>query len=155
MALPVTIKREDTVVLGLFRRWIIKQIDSWFDFALELELGIAMEDIILVTGCHHTRSWTNIAFDEAQAGAQSSLQVDVADASGTNITWGVSDARIQGAVHNQGPGGRVRVMQIARSTNFDALLRTYPRINAYLSGDIVSSATYSGQFGPKLRRNPS
>ena len=116
-------RREDTVVLGLFRRWIVKHIDSWFDFALELELGLAMEDIILVTGCHRTRSWANIAFNEVQAGAQLSLEVDVADALGTNITWGVSKVHIQGAVYNQGPGGRVRGMQIARSTNseeFDA-----------------------------------
>jgi hypothetical protein len=120
----VAARREDTVVLGLFRRWIVKHIDSWFNFALELELGIVMEDIILVTGCHRTRSWTNIAFNEVQAGAQLSLEVDVADALGTSITWGASNVRSQGVVHNQGPSGRVRGIQIARSTNsenFDAL----------------------------------
>lgn len=121
MTLPVAAWREDTVVLGLFRRWIIEHIDSWFDFALELELGIAMEDIILVTGCHRTRSWTNIAFNEVQAGAQVSLEVDVADALGTNVTWGASNAHIEGAVYNQGPGGNVRGMQIAGSTNFEVL----------------------------------
>ncbi|KAH9032012.1 hypothetical protein EDB85DRAFT_1957234 [Lactarius pseudohatsudake] len=64
-----------------------------------------MEDIILVTGCHRTRSWTNIAFNEVQSGAQLSLKVDVADALGANVNWGVSNVRIQGAVHNQGPSG--------------------------------------------------
>jgi hypothetical protein len=117
MTLPVTARREDTVVLGLFRGWIIKNIDSWFAFAQELELDIAMEDIILVTGCHRTRSWTNIAFNEFQAGTQLSLNVDVADALGANITWR-SHVRIQGAVHNQGPSGKVRVTQIVMSTHY-------------------------------------
>ena len=101
-------QREDTVVRGLFRKWIIKHIDSWFAYAEELDLGIAMEDIILVTGCHRTKSWTNIAFNEVQTGAQLSLQVNVADALGANINWGISNVRIQGAVHNQGPSGKVR-----------------------------------------------
>ncbi|KAF8263071.1 hypothetical protein EI94DRAFT_625954 [Lactarius quietus] len=105
LTLPVAARREDTVVLGLFRRWVIKNIDSWFAFAQELDLEIAMEDIILVTGCHRTRSWTNIAFNEAQADARLSLKVDVADASGANITWGSND-QIQGAEHNQGPSGK-------------------------------------------------
>jgi hypothetical protein len=110
-------RREDTVVLGLFRKWIIKHIDSWFSFAQEHELGVvAMEDIILVTGCHRTRSWTNIALNEVQAGAQLSLMVDVADASGANITW-ASNVRGEGVVHNEGPGGKVRGMQIAMSTD--------------------------------------
>lgn len=50
----------------------MKQIDHCFAFARELQLGIEqMEDIILVTGCNRTRSWTNIAFlgggDDAEA----------------------------------------------------------------------------------------
>lgn len=140
-------RREDTVVLDLFRKWIIKHIDSWFNFAQGLQLGIAMEDIILVTGCHRTRSWTNISFNEVRLGVQLPLTVDVADTLGTNVTWGVSNDRIQGAVRNQGPGGKVRVcrLQCQRvlriSTRF---LRTYPRTNAYLSGDIVSNVTHSG-----------
>ena len=68
-----------------------------------------MEDIILVTGSHRTRSWTNIAFSEVQTGAQLSLKVDVADALGANIQWGISNVRIQGTVHNQGPSGMVSV----------------------------------------------
>ena len=83
-----------------------------------------MEDIILVTGCHHTKSWTNIAFNEIQADAQLSLQVEVAGTLGASVTWGISDVRGQGAVHNQGPSGKVRGAQIARTTDsehFDAL----------------------------------
>jgi hypothetical protein len=108
----VAAQREDTVVLGLFRKWIIKHIDSWYAYAQELDLGITIEDIILVTGCHRTTSWTNIAFNEVQAGAQLSLQVNVADALGANINWGISNVRIQGAVHNQGPSGKVRGIMV-------------------------------------------
>ncbi|KAI0248894.1 hypothetical protein BJV78DRAFT_1232297 [Lactifluus subvellereus] len=57
-----------------------------------------MEDIILVTGCHRTRSWTNVAFLESQADAQVSFGVD-------RITWQFSRKQTQGAVLNRGPGG--------------------------------------------------
>ena len=108
-------RREDTIAQGLFRKWILKHINSWLAYALELGLGIAMEDIILVTGCHRTKSWTNIAFNEAQAGTLS-LQVHVAGTLGGNINWG--NVRVQGAVHNQGPSGRVRGMRLQGRTDF-------------------------------------
>lgn len=110
--------------MGLFRGCIIKHIDSWFTFAQRLGLGIAMEDIILVTGCHRTKSWTNIAFNEIQTDAQLSLQVNVTGTLGANVTWGVSNVHGQGPVHNQGPSGIVRGAQIASTTdaeNFDSL----------------------------------
>jgi hypothetical protein len=37
-----------------------------------------MEDIILVTGTHRTRSWTNVAFPGGQVDAQVSFGVNVA-----------------------------------------------------------------------------
>ena len=53
--------------MGDFRDWIVKHIDRWFAFARERGLGIErMEEIILVTGCDHTRSWTNVAFFGSQ-----------------------------------------------------------------------------------------
>jgi hypothetical protein len=36
-----------------------------------------MEEIILVTGCHRTRSWANVAFLENQVDAQVSFGVKV------------------------------------------------------------------------------
>ena len=131
--------------MALFRKWIINHIDSWFAYTQELELGISMEDIILVTGCHRTTSWTNIAFNEVQAGAQLSLQVNVTDALGGNINWGISNVHVQGAVHNQGPSGKVRGSQIPRTSGFSTyFLRIYLRTNAYLSKDIVRNVIYSG-----------
>ncbi|KAI9445972.1 hypothetical protein H4582DRAFT_1783227, partial [Lactarius indigo] len=62
---------------GHFRKWITSHIDSWYAFAHELGTGIEMEDIVLVTGCHRTRSWTNTAFNETQTNAQLSLGVEV------------------------------------------------------------------------------
>jgi hypothetical protein len=56
----------------------VKHIDSWFAFARKLGLGIEqMEEIILVTGCDRTRSWTNVAFLGGQADAQVSFGVRV------------------------------------------------------------------------------
>ncbi|KAH8998269.1 hypothetical protein EDB86DRAFT_2912058 [Lactarius hatsudake] len=63
-----------------------------------------MEDIVLVTGCHRTRSWTNTAFNEVQTNARLSLGVEVG-ASGANVNWRVSNLRIQGAVLGHGPNG--------------------------------------------------
>ncbi|KAH9066184.1 hypothetical protein EDB87DRAFT_1589448 [Lactarius vividus] len=105
LSFPVIARREDTITRDHFQQWMTRHIDSWLAFTQGLGLGIEMEDIILVTGCHRTRSWTNIAFNEVQSGAQLSLTVNVADALGTNINWGVSNVHIHGAVHNQGPSG--------------------------------------------------
>ncbi|SRR6266702_132971 len=112
LSFPVIARREDTVSQDHFRKWIIRHIDTWLAFTQLHGLGIEMEDIVLVTGCHRTRSWTNLAFNEVQAGAQLSLKVDVADALGANVHWGVSNVRIQGTVQNQGPSGEVCGAQI-------------------------------------------
>ena len=107
-------RREDAVPLKSFRTWIINHIDSWFDFTQRLELGIDMEDIILVTGYHRTRSWSNIAFNEVQAEAKLSLGVEVAGAS-ANVHWRVSSTHIQGAVLSHRPNGKVCFAQIPRT----------------------------------------
>ncbi|KAH9052705.1 hypothetical protein EDB87DRAFT_377982, partial [Lactarius vividus] len=76
--LPVRVQREDTVARGDFAEWMVKHIDSWFSFAETLNLGIErMEDIILVTGRHHTRSWANIAFVESQGLVQRQVSLGV------------------------------------------------------------------------------
>ncbi|KAH8991261.1 hypothetical protein EDB92DRAFT_687617 [Lactarius akahatsu] len=109
LSLPVAAQREDTIARGDFSTWIIRHIDIWFAFARRRGLGIErMEDIILVTGRHRTRSWTNIAFYEGQADAQVSLGVQVTDDVNVNVTsvnWQVERKQIQGAMLNQGPSG--------------------------------------------------
>jgi hypothetical protein len=103
----VTSQREDTLARDHFREWIITHINSWFAFTQTLRLGIEMEDIVLVTGRHRTRSWSNIAFSEVQTDAQFSFGVEVAGALGASINWRASNLRIQGAVLSQGPSGEV------------------------------------------------
>jgi hypothetical protein len=59
---------------------MVKHIDSWFAFAHGLGLGIEhMEDIILITGLHLTRSWANIVFLEGNVYGRASLGVRVND----------------------------------------------------------------------------
>ena len=88
---------------------MIKEIDRWFAFARDLGLGIErMEDIILVTGCDHTRSWTNIAFFGSQNNAQASFGVNVVHGPSISIHWQPLPESIQGAVLHRGPGGMVR-----------------------------------------------
>lgn len=87
----------------------MKRIDSWFAFARKLGLGIEqMEEIILVTGCDLTRSWTNIAFlgNEVDAKpAEVSFGVNVEGPDTINFQF--SPRNIGGAVLRHGPQGAV------------------------------------------------
>jgi hypothetical protein len=118
LSLPVTARCEDTLTLGHFRKWIIRHIESWFAFTQAHGLGLAMEDIVLVTGCHRTRSWSNITFNEVQADARFSLGVEVTGALGANVNWRASSFRTQGAVLSHGPSGEVRGTQISRTNEY-------------------------------------
>jgi hypothetical protein len=108
MCLPVPARREDTVARGEFQEWITKHIDRWFAFSQSLGLGIErMEDIVLVTGCHRTRSYANVAFSGSQDGAQVTFDVRVGG-SGAEIKWNVPREQIRCVVLNCGPSGDVR-----------------------------------------------
>ena len=104
-------RREDTLAQARFRKCITKHIDSWFAFARHLHLSVEMEDIVLVTGCHRTRSSTNIVFYESQVNAQVSLGVQVPTAPngirGATVNWQGSNQHTRGTVVNHGPSGEV------------------------------------------------
>jgi hypothetical protein len=61
-----------------------------------------MEDILLVTGYHRTRSWSNVAFSEAEMNKTFSLMIDI---TGASIKWDCSKVNFPGALHNHGPNG--------------------------------------------------
>ena len=65
-----------------------------------------MEDIILVTGCHRTRSHYNIVFYESQEGSRVllSFQTPATDA----VHWQVLGQQTQRAMLGRGPSGVVR-----------------------------------------------
>ena len=67
-----------------------------------------MEDLILVTGAHCTRSWINVAFPGGPDDAQVSFGAQV-DHSGdvVAINWQFSYERNRGVVVNYGPEGKV------------------------------------------------
>jgi hypothetical protein len=60
-----------------------------------------MEEIILVTGCDRTRSWTNVD-------AQASFGVKVVHDLDTSVDIQFSPRHVEGALLNQGPEGKVR-----------------------------------------------
>jgi len=108
LSLPVDAQRQDTRARGNFGSWMIKHIDSWFTFARRLGLGIErMEEIILVTGLHRTRSWANVAFFEGQTNGQASLGVNVIHGPDMSIYWQCSLGSVQGGVRSWGPEGQV------------------------------------------------
>ncbi|KAI9434972.1 hypothetical protein H4582DRAFT_730175 [Lactarius indigo] len=107
LCLPMDAKGEDTVARADFGRWIIRHIDCWFAWARQLGLEIdRMEDIILVTGTHRTRSWTNVAFPGGQKDAHASFGAKV-DRRGdiVAVNWHFSHDNNRGAVLNCGPEG--------------------------------------------------
>ena len=119
LSLPVTAQREDTIARGDFAKWIIRHIDTWFAFTRRLGLGIdQMEDIVLVTGRHRTRSWTNVAFYESQASARASFGVQVANDVSARVNWKVSREHTQGAMLSQGPSGAVCGAEVARANEY-------------------------------------
>ncbi|KAN0127578.1 hypothetical protein V8E53_014605 [Lactarius tabidus] len=105
--LPVQAKTEDTIASAEFGKWIIRHIDSWFAWAQQLGLGVnRMEDIILVTGTHCTKSCTNVAFLGGQVGAQVSFGAKVDRSSNSvAINWHFSHEQNRGVVLNCGPEG--------------------------------------------------
>jgi len=61
-----------------------------------------MEEIILVTGCHRTKSWLNVAFLEGYTDAQVSFSIKMYDpVIGVNRQFSVRNTG--GAVCNWGP----------------------------------------------------
>ena len=102
-------RREDTLAKGDFGAWMVKHIDCWFAFARELGLGIdQMEEIILVTGCDRTRSWSNVAFFENEHNARATFAAKVLYGPAISIEWQSSAENVQGAVLHRGPDGTVR-----------------------------------------------
>jgi hypothetical protein len=72
-----------------------------------------MEEIILVTGCDRTRSWTNIAFLGNRVDARVSFGVQVeGSASGTTVNFQFSPEDAPGAVFRHGPEGTVRLYTV-------------------------------------------
>jgi hypothetical protein len=91
---------------------MVKHIDNWFAFARNLGLGIERtEEIILVTGCDRTRSWTNIAFLEDKVDAQVSFGVKI-EGPDTGINFQFSPENARGAVLRHGPEGTVRLYAV-------------------------------------------
>lgn len=92
LSLPATSRREDTRLQVDFCKWIITHIDSWFAFTHKFGMEVDMEDLILVTGCHRTKNWFNVAFigNEVDPNARLSWithQAELAGASGASINW--------------------------------------------------------------------
>lgn len=110
---------------GDFGKWIVEHIDSWFAFARGLGIGIEhMEEIILVTGLHLTRSWANIVFLEGNVDGQASLGVKVNDGRDVSIAWRCSPGSVRGGMRSWGPGGKVRLASEMFRDNFSIILCT-------------------------------
>jgi len=122
---------------------MVKRADDWFAFARQLDLGIEkMEEIILVTGCDRTVSWTNVTFSGDQDDAQASFGVKHfhGDDPGNSIQF--SREPVEGAVLNHGPEGTVRLapgvfLARAHVSKTALVIRIFPKIKLYSSEGFV------------------
>ena len=155
--LPTEARCENTIALGDFGKWMIKHIDSWFSWIRLLGVGInRMEDVVLVTGTHRTRSWTNVAFPGGQVDGLVSFGANVATRGAVvTVNWKFSHEYSRGAVLNYGPNGEVRQCLSLRWPLNPQLLpdfvhsRTYQKTNAYLYegiASLVSSLSFHGDL---------
>jgi hypothetical protein len=103
--LPFSAKRYDTIAQDAFSDWMKKHVAICLKIAKGRDPRInRMEDIILVTGLHRTKSWISAVFNDGQPSAQVSFGV---------YTLGASSVRIEkqeekGGVLKLGPSGEVR-----------------------------------------------
>ncbi|SRR6266478_6888263 len=131
---PVDVRRQDTYAQGDFGKWMIKHIDPWFAFSRSLGLGIEkMEDIVLVTGLHLTRSWANITFFESRPPGKASLEFEVMHGPDVSIKWHCSPGSVRGEECGTGAqkGRYVSSREIPRQHwhHFCASFRVCQRIN--------------------------
>jgi len=116
-----------------------------------------MEDIVLVTGYHRTRSYTNVIFSESQDGAQVSLGVRVGG-SGVNVEWRSFGEQIGGVLVNRGPSGPVRPFSQRDDCNLGQLFphidgfRIFLRISVFSCEGSVPLVSSSGK-PPMLARD--
>ena len=107
LCLPIPARGQDTLASADFGKCIVRNIDFWFSWTQRLGLVVErMEDIILVTGSHLARSWTNVVFPGDQEDAQASFGAKV-DQYGLSIHWEFLHEQNRGVVLNFGPAGEV------------------------------------------------
>jgi hypothetical protein len=153
LSLPVDAQRKDTRAREDFGKWMVKNIDSWFAFARGLGLGIEqMEEIVLVTGLHLTRSWANVAFWEGHANGQASIGVNVTRGPEVTVDWQCLPGSVQGGVRSWGPEGKVGQFGMDSKITLKrscASFRTCQRTNVYFYEGFVSLVS-SGYYGDGL-----
>jgi hypothetical protein len=116
--LPFSGERKGTVARDDFGRWTTSNISNCMRLARHLGLGdTQMEDIILVTGCHLTRSWVNVTFSRNQGpahvklgirrSADSEVDFDEWEVNGGDVKFGprgkVSWCFVATTLRNHGP----------------------------------------------------
>jgi len=103
--LPFSAKRYDTSAVNDFSKWMIKHVDTCLEIAKRRDSRVnRMEDILLVTGLHRTKSWISAVFNDGQPGAQVSFGVYTLGASSVHL----EQQDKKGGVLKLGPSGEVR-----------------------------------------------
>jgi hypothetical protein len=86
LSLPETSRREDTHLRADFGQWVITHIDSLCAHLNQLRIDVDIGDMILVTGCHRTKTWYSFAFDGC-GGTFVFPMLELFAASGAVVDW--------------------------------------------------------------------
>ena len=133
MSLPNGSHSEDVIRTKPFEDYIRDHIVSWFTWAQKNELGVDMEDLILVTGCTLATSWAVATFMENNMDpeAEVSLTSRMLSNGGTDFIW----SKIQGPVKNRHSHfDAVRFPGYAYSAYTDFCLFLYGKDNPPMTG---------------------
>ena len=106
LAFPSDAQAQDVHNIEAFRRFILTNVDQWFRYAESLDLGLDMEDILLVTGRHLTTSWAVAAFTHTTSDATIEVDLGVTVSAGASISW-KNCINVQ---YNWGPGQNVSTL---------------------------------------------
>jgi hypothetical protein len=88
LSLPNGGHYEDAIRPKVFEKYIRNQVDKWFNWAQNNELGVErMEDLILVSGCTLVTSWAAAAFVDNTMDAEISLANTTLNNGGARFVW--------------------------------------------------------------------
>ncbi|KAI0061929.1 hypothetical protein BV25DRAFT_1916584 [Artomyces pyxidatus] len=108
LAVPQEGRRFDVCSRAAYETYIHTHCDRWLAFADMHQLGIRLDDIILVTGCDLTPSWAMAAFMSRESDSSVSVHFDSGVTGSIAANLSISWSNNCNAVYNYGPEERFR-----------------------------------------------
>ena len=75
LAMPNEALSQDALNRRIYRNYMIENCERWLAFSEQRGLDLRIEDIVLVTGCDLTATWTVAAFTNSECDTSIQLQM--------------------------------------------------------------------------------